>query len=148
MRVAMILLLVACSSPDKKPVQPTNHSEPTGSAAPTPPPSADDRVEKAEREAAMARKEAQEAMERVDRLATDLEALDKRVTDAIDAVVAAQSDADRANAKAKLEKLRREKAEMEQRIKDAREHAGKATRRQGRQVSKQCMDNPLAKGCD
>jgi hypothetical protein len=67
-----------------------------------------------------ARKAAQEAMETVDRLARDLEELDKKVAAAVDSVVAAQNDADRAAAKAKLLELQKEKYEMEQRIEAAK----------------------------
>ncbi len=59
----------------------------------------------------------------------------------------AQNDADRANAKAKLEELRREKAEMEAKIAAAKAAAAKAQRAKGRTISKECQDNPLAKGC-
>lgn len=103
--------------------------------------------DKAEREADEAVKLAAEVQERVEKLTYDLEQLDKRVTTAVDSVVAAQNDADRANAKAKLEELRREKAEMEAKIAAAKAAAAKAQRAKGRTISKECQDNPLAKGC-
>jgi DNA repair exonuclease SbcCD ATPase subunit len=147
MRFAMILLILsACGSSEKKPATaPANQVEP-GTTAP-PPPTRDAELEKAQREADQARKEAADATERVERLAKDLEELDAKLTAAIDSVVAAQNDADRAAAKAKLEQLRKEKAEMEARVQAARGDAAKATRKQGPKISKECQENPLAKGC-
>ena len=74
----------------------------------------------ANKRAEIAIKAAQEALETVERLEHDLEDLDKKVATAVDSVIAAQNDADRAAAKAKLEQLRREKAEMERRIEAAK----------------------------
>lgn len=62
--------------------------------------------------------------------------------------MAAQNDADRAAAKAKLEALRKERAEMDARIAAAKAAASKAQRKQGAKISKECLDNPLAKGCE
>ena len=92
-------------------------------------------------------KSAQEAQEKVERLAADLADLDKKLGAAVDNVVAAQSEADRANAKAKLEQLRKEKAEMEGRIAQAKAAAARAERLKGAKISKECQENPLAKGC-
>lgn len=55
------------------------------------------------------------------KLEKELAALDVKVGAAVDAVVAAQNDADRKAAKAKLEALRREKAELEKKIAAQRE---------------------------
>ena len=84
----------------------------------------------------------------VERLQRSLEDMDKRVNEAVDSVVAAQTDADRANAKAKLEALRKEKAEMEAKVAAAKAAAARAQRAKGTKISKECQDNPLAKGCD
>ena len=92
-------------------------------------------------------KAAQEAQEKVERLALDLADLDKKLGAAVDGVVAAQTDADRSAAKGKLEALRREKYEMEQRIAEAKAAAARAERKKGFKVSKECEANPLAKGC-
>jgi len=148
MRVALIALLAACSSPTKKPAEPATHVDSMGSASESPP-STEDRaeLEKAKSEAVEARKDADAGMERVERLARALEDLDTKVTEAVDAVVAARNDADRANAKAKLEQLRREKAEMDRRIQDAKARAPRSRRMYGQPVSKECQENPLAKGC-
>ena len=94
-----------------------------------------------------AKKAAKEAQETVDKLQRDLEDLDKRVGTAVDAVVAAQTDADRAGAKAKLEKLRAEQAAQQQAIANAKAAADRAKRLGGLHVSQKCLDNPLAKGC-
>jgi len=107
---------------------------------------ADAAKQKAEQVAAEAVKAAQDAQDKVEKLARDLEDLDKRVGSAVDNVVAAQNDADRLSAKAKLEELRREKADMETRIANAKAAAAKAERAKGVHLSKECLDNPLAKG--
>jgi DNA repair exonuclease SbcCD ATPase subunit len=101
----------------------------------------------AEKNAADAQKAAKEAQETVDKLQRDLEDLDKRVGTAVDAVVAAQTDADRAGAKARLEKLRAEQAAQQQAIANAKAAADRAKRLGGLHVSQKCLDNPLAKGC-
>jgi hypothetical protein len=66
-------------------------------------------------------KAAQEALELVAKLERDLEELDKKVATAIDTVVAAQNDADRAAAKARLVELQKQKYEMERRIEAAKQ---------------------------
>lgn len=93
-------------------------------------------------------KAARESEEQLDRVQADLQDLDKRVNGAVDSVTAAQTDADRAAANAKLKALQKDKQEMEQRIAAAKAAAAKAARLRGRTVSKECRDNPLAKGCD
>ena len=77
----------------------------------------------------------------------ELDDLDTKVTAAVTAVADAQNDADRAGAKAKLIALQREQAEMKQRAAAAKAAAERAERQKGVKISKECMDNPLAKGC-
>lgn len=101
----------------------------------------------AQMEADVAKKSAADAQEKVERLAKDLADLDQKLGAAVDGVVAAQTDADRSAAKGKLEALRREKYEMEQRIAEAKTAAARAERKKGFKVSKECEANPLAKGC-
>ncbi|HEU0034349.1 MAG TPA: hypothetical protein VFQ53_27190 [Kofleriaceae bacterium] len=110
----------------------------------------DEDQEKA-RQAEIAKKKAEEAADQavalVDKLQRDLQDMDKKVSQAVDSVVAAQTDADRKAANDKLKALQKEKWEMEQRIAAAKEAAAKAKRKQGFTVSKECQENPLAKGC-
>jgi septal ring factor EnvC (AmiA/AmiB activator) len=105
----------------------------------------------AEREARMvadqAVKDARDVREKVDRIEHDLQDLDAKVKTAVDTVVAAQNDADRAGASAKLGELQREKAEMEARLAAARAAAERARRSPVLRVDPKCVDNPLAKGC-
>jgi hypothetical protein len=61
-------------------------------------------------------------------LEVDLQTHDKKVEAAIDAVVAAQTDADRASATARLAALRKEKVEIEQRLADAKAAGTRAAR--------------------
>jgi uncharacterized protein YqfA (UPF0365 family) len=103
--------------------------------------------ERAEEVTRKAVQEAKDAQEKVEKLSNDLADLDKKVNSAVDAVMTAQNDADRNSARANLEKLRREKFEMEQRIQAARAAAAKAERAKGVHLSKECLENPLAKGC-
>ena len=70
-----------------------------------------------------------------------------QINNAINAVDSAQSDADRQNAKAKLASLQRAQYEMQQQISKAKAAADLAERRKGVKISKECLDNPLAKGC-
>lgn len=171
MRLVFAVLLAACGGPKSassdmggcKPFDQGGKSyylcERAGGgldAVPTEPPwqteservkEAEDARERAEHEAGDAMKTAREAVELVEKLQHELDELDKRVTTAVDSVVAAQNDADRASAKAKLEQLRREKAEMDAKLAAARAEAQKAARKRGPKISKECEDNPLAKGC-
>ena len=62
-------------------------------------------------------------------------------------LASAQTDADRRAAQANLDKLRQQKFEMEKRIQEAKNAAAKAERVKGVHLSKECLDNPLAKGC-
>jgi septal ring factor EnvC (AmiA/AmiB activator) len=98
----------------------------------------------AEQAAKQAAQEAKEAQDRVEKLASDLADLDSRLKAATDALIAAQNDADRNAARASLDKVRRDKLEIEQRIRAERAAAERAT---GVHRSKECLENPLAKGC-
>ncbi len=104
-------------------------------------------AEASEKRAKEAEKLAADAQERVEKLQHDLEDMDKKVGIAVDSVVAAQDDAARASAKGQLERLRKEKAAMEQRIAEAKSAAALAQRKKGATVSAECQNNPLAKGC-
>ena len=92
-------------------------------------------------------KAAQEAQDLVDRLQRDLQEMDKKVNSAVESVMSAQGDADRASANAKLKALQKDKWEMEQRIQAAKAAADRAQRLKGVKVSPECQANPLAKGC-
>lgn len=96
---------------------------------------------------AKAEKIALDAQEQLDRLQRDLSDMEKKVNGAVESVMSAQNDADRANANAKLRALQKEKYEMEQRIAAAKAAAARAERKAGVKVSAECQANPLAKGC-
>ena len=102
---------------------------------------------RAEATAAQAVKDAQEAKEQLDTVMRQLDDLDTKVGQAVNAVADAQNDADRASAKARLIALQKEQYEMKQRAAAARARAEKAERLKGVKISKECMENPLAKGC-
>ncbi|MEO7096922.1 MAG: hypothetical protein ABI175_26925 [Polyangiales bacterium] len=77
----------------------------------------------------------------------ELTALDATVTVAVDAVANAQNQADRDAAKAKLDKLRRQKTELEGRLSTAKADSARAEREKGVKISPACQQNPLGKGC-
>jgi cytoskeletal protein RodZ len=103
--------------------------------------------EKAEQIAKQAVQEAKEAQDRVDQLDRDMKDQNERLAAADTAVKSAQTDADRKAALSNLDKLRQQKFEMEQRIAAAKSAAAKAERAKGVHLSKECLENPLAKGC-
>jgi predicted nucleic acid-binding Zn-ribbon protein len=104
-------------------------------------------MKRAHEAAEEAARSAAEAEQNVQRIQKDLDDLDARVATAVDSVVAAQTEGDRAAAKAKLEALRLEKVDLERRIAEAKAAAARQKRLQGSRISKECQDNPLAKGC-
>lgn len=101
----------------------------------------------AEQQAAQAVKDAQEAKAALERATQELSDLDGKVTAAVTAVADAQNDADRASAKARLIALQREQAELKSRLTAATLALQKAESLKGVTISKECKDNPLAKGC-
>jgi len=99
------------------------------------------RVAQARRDAATA---AGGAQDRARKRTADLAELTRKLAGAEQAVAAANTDADRAAARARLEELQREQRELEQRL--AADQADSA-RMQRRSVPQECLDTPLAKGC-
>lgn len=151
MKLALALLLVAACGDDKPAPQAPVHNQqaPAPQAEqPTGHSEVDEQLRRAQLEADEARKAARDAEEKLDRIQHDFADLDRRLTAAVDQVVAAQNDADRAAAKAKLQALQREKQDMEARIQAARAAAAKAQRNKGVKIDPKCVDNPLAKGCE
>jgi hypothetical protein len=92
-------------------------------------------------------KDAKEAKEKLDQVEKSLDELNEKVGKAVDSVVAAQNDADRGAAKARLIELQKEQYEMKQRVAAAKAAADAAERHKGVHVKQECLDNPLAKGC-
>ena len=102
---------------------------------------------RAEAESAQAIKDAQDAKAKLDAIIKQLDDLDKKVQAAVDRVVEAETDAERAAAKTELLKLQQEKADLVRSVAEARAAVESTGRRKGVTISKECMDNPLAKGC-
>lgn len=102
----------------------------------------------AEKEAARAREEADAAAKKLDDLMKKLEDIDKQTSQAIEGLTNAQNDADRVAATAKLEEARKAKAQLEAELATAKAEAERAQRLRGVKISKECIDNPLAKGCE
>jgi colicin import membrane protein len=92
-------------------------------------------------------KDAQAAQDRVAQLDREFQDLNKGLNDAQSAVSAAKTVADRESAQNRLNELRNQKLEMERRIQKAKDDAATAERRKGVHLSKECLENPLAKGC-
>lgn len=101
----------------------------------------------AEQQAEQAMKESREAQERVAQLDSEFRDLGDKLSGAQVALTAAKTEADRRAAQAKLDELNQQKLEMERRIQAARAAAEKAKRKGGIHLSKECLENPLAKGC-
>ena len=70
--------------------------------------------------------------------------LGPKIDHAVDVVVAAETDRSRADAKATLMDLQRQRAELESRLAALEAQAAKLRRVV---ISQDCLDNPLAKGC-
>jgi hypothetical protein len=101
----------------------------------------------AELVAKQAADDADEAKARVESLVTELDADNRQVAAAVDAVVNATTDRARADAQAALQSLQTTKTELEAKIAQARAAAAKTERAKGGHVSPECLANPLAAGC-
>jgi chromosome segregation ATPase len=101
----------------------------------------------AEQQAAQAMADSKAARDQLTAVQTKLGELDAHVSAAVDAVAAAQTQTDRDALVAKLASLQREKAELEAKMAEAKASAARAERMKGVHISKECLDNPLAKGC-
>lgn len=89
----------------------------------------------------------EQTQERVDELSRDMKEQEDQLNTAEQALRIAQTDSDRRAAQANLDRLRQQKLEMEKQLQVARNAAAKAERAKGLHISKECLENPLAKGC-
>ena len=110
-----------------------------------------DTDKKARVDAEIAQKKAEdaadEAAKKVESLKKDVDAIDKAMTEATNTLMAAQTQADRDSANAKLRALQIQQAKIKQAAADAEAAAKLAKRKAGLQIRQECKDNPLAKGC-
>jgi DNA repair exonuclease SbcCD ATPase subunit len=90
-------------------------------------------------------KAAQALLEKAQR---DLDDNAAKVDKAIADVGAAQDAVALKAAQQRLQELQREQAEMRQRVAEAKAAADKAQRAKGVHISQECLNNPLAKGCN
>ena len=102
---------------------------------------------KAKAAAQQASDQAKAAMDALAAAQKDLEANMAEVDAQVTAVASATNDAARQQAKAALEAARAKKAEIEAKVAQLKADAAKAERQNGVHVSKECIDNPLAPGC-
>jgi hypothetical protein len=104
---------------------------------------------KTETAAELAVRNAQAAKNELDKLMLELDELDYKVAQAITAIAEAENDADRAAAKARLRQWMQQQYEMKQQAAASRAvaHRGARTTRCCMCVPRQCIENPLAKGC-
>ncbi len=137
---AIVLLLAACGG---KP----EGDKPKAEAEASPEAAAKEAAFLADQARLKAQKDAAKAQASITALQEELAAFDVRVNAAVSAVVDAQTQADRDAATAKLAALRKEKLELEARLAQAKAEAARAERLRGVSISKECIDNPLAKGC-
>lgn len=152
MKLALaVVVLCACGGNDAKPSPPP--ATEAGSAlralgeAERARAESDRIAAEAARARAEAEREANAARATVDQLQKELAAFTERVNAGVDAVASAQNDADRAAAKAKLAALMKEKAELEARLAGAGPRVINPDRMKGVTLSKECLANPLANGC-
>ena len=92
-------------------------------------------------------KEANGARQRVDALEKEATELIGAINAAIQAIDSATTESDRIKAKGQLAELQKRQAEMQARIAETKAQAARAERKKGAQLSKECQENPLAKGC-
>jgi DNA repair exonuclease SbcCD ATPase subunit len=104
-------------------------------------------AEKARAALEAAHKAAREAQTEVERLEKSTSELIDELNRAISTVMAAQSDAERAAGKERLVALQKQQAELQALIAAAKATAAKAERQLGKKLPQECLDNPLAAGC-
>lgn len=88
------------------------------------------------------------AIQQVKAATADLEQLAPKVHAATDAVMNATTDADRAAATATLHALQRQKEADQKRIEAYKRLVNQAERALHGQISPECLNNPLANGCN
>jgi DNA repair exonuclease SbcCD ATPase subunit len=93
-------------------------------------------------------KQVKEAQARIEKAQHDLDDNAAKVDKAIADVGAAQDAVALKAAQSRLQELQREQAEMRQRVAEAKAAAEKAQRAKGVHISQECLNNPLAKGCN
>lgn len=101
---------------------------------------------RAQHDAEAAVAQAQAAVEKVEQLEHDVQEQNRQLSNARSRLNGAQTDADRRVAQPILDKLLHQKLELDQRI-GARRLAAEKARTTCLHISKECLDNPLAKGC-
>jgi biopolymer transport protein ExbB/TolQ len=102
-------------------------------------PDAAERERVAQQAAQKAVQQAKEAQAQLDKDTKDLDDLNEKISKAVDAIVAAQNDDDRAAARARLKQLRQDQAEMRARL--------TATPPIGDFDTPECIRNPRGSGC-
>ena len=103
--------------------------------------------EQAERVAQQAIQDAKAAQDRVDQLAREIKEQDQELADAEAAVRNAHTDEERKAAQRKLDTLRQKRIEIKNRSRPVRLAAEQSERAKGVHLRKECLENPLAKGC-
>jgi hypothetical protein len=104
--------------------------------------------EQAERASAEYGKQVKEAQALLEKAQKDLDENAAKVDKAIADVGAAQDAVALKAAQTRLQQLQRDQAEMRARVEEAKRAAEKAQRAKGVHISQECLNNPLAKGCN
>jgi hypothetical protein len=92
-------------------------------------------------------KAATAARERIPQLEQGAVEMTNRIDEMLAAVSSAQNEAERVAARAKLAVLQKANAELAAELAAVKAQVAKAERLEGTTVSKECRENPLAKGC-
>ena len=108
---------------------------------------AEDAKSQAEKDRDEAVKQAHDAQDKAEAAAKEVANLGGEVNDAQAAVAKANTQAERDAANQRLAQLQKAQADAQRRAAEAAEAARHAQRIQGISVSKECQNNPLAKGC-
>ena len=94
-----------------------------------------------------AQADAKTAADEYDKVHKALEEQQAKLDEAIKMVADAKTEAALAAAQAKLLDLQKQRAAAQADVAAAKQAAEQAARAQGVHISKECLDNPLAKGC-
>lgn len=94
-----------------------------------------------------AQADAASAADRVEKLEKNLADQQVKLDEAVNGVANAKTQAEMAALQAKLAALQKQRAELEGDTAAAKQAAEQAARAKDVHISKECVDNPLAKGC-
>lgn len=143
--LALGLVLAGACKDDKPPAQAVEKSDHPKESKPEA--QAREAEKLAEKAAVEAAKDADEARAMVERIEAEVAALGREIQSAEEVALAPRTAAEAKAATATLTGLRAKQTELGTRLADAKATAARAARLKGVKIPKECLDNPLAKGC-